>query len=125
MKILIADDNKPSRMLLQSILKGAGAEILEAAQGREALDLINREHPGLVLLDIEMPFVDGYTILRSIRGNPQLADIKVIAVTANVMEGSRENAIAAGFDGFISKPVTAQTIRHQVHELSTTGRIQS
>jgi CheY-like chemotaxis protein len=110
-KILIVDDNEPSRALLRAVLRAPGRQIFEASQGREALELIARETPDLVLLDIEMPELDGYGVVRALRDNSQMAAVPVVAVTANAMQGARERILAAGFDDCITKPIDATAIR--------------
>lgn len=121
-KILVVDDNRASRELLRALLRAPDRHILEASQGQEALELIAQEQPDLVLLDIEMPVLDGYGVVRALRQNPRLASIWVVAVTANAMQGARERALAAGFDGYITKPISAPAVREQVAELLGSAR---
>jgi two-component system cell cycle response regulator DivK len=116
-KILVADDSRISRELLRDVLESEGREILEARNGREALDMVARDRPDLVLLDLEMPLVDGFTVLRELRRDPLSGGIPVVAVTAKVMQPEREKIMAAGFDAYISKPVCAAGLRKQVEEL--------
>lgn len=116
-KILVVDDNRASRELLRAILKDFACEITEATHGQEALDQIRRERPDLVLLDIDMPVLDGFTVVRAIRQDSHLADLPVVAVTAYAMEGDRDKALAAGFTAYVAKPVRAASLRKQVQEL--------
>ncbi len=113
-RILIVDDNAASRALLGAILESDETQLTEAADGREALDRIARHAPDLVLLDIEIPVLDGYAVLARLREQPALARLPVIAVTANAMQGSREKALAAGFDEYVTKPVHPAALRKQV-----------
>lgn len=116
-KILIVDDNRASRDLIRAILKSVPCEMLEAKHGQEALDLIHQERPDLVLLDIDMPVLDGLSVIRKIRQEPGLANLPVIAVTSFAMQGERDKAMAAGFTGYITKPVRAVALRHEVQQL--------
>jgi CheY-like chemotaxis protein len=117
-RILIADDNAVSRELLRHILKDACDEIVEASEGRETLQKVADARPDLVLLDLEMPRLDGYAVLRRLREDPRLAATRVVAVTARAMQGDREQAVAAGFDGYITKPINAVEVRRCVERLS-------
>jgi CheY-like chemotaxis protein len=104
-KILVAEDNVPNRELMREILESRGHEVIEACDGQEALDKLEQTSPDLVLLDIQMPVLDGYAVLRSMRGNARFAALRVLAVTAFAMQGNREQVLAAGFDGYLSKPI--------------------
>jgi two-component system cell cycle response regulator DivK len=116
-KILIVDDNAPSRDLLRAILKSVPSDIIEAKHGQEALDLIQQERPDLVLMDIDMPVLDGLSAVRKIRQTPSLADLPVVAVTSFAMEGDREKGLAAGFTAYLVKPLRAAALREQVQQL--------
>jgi len=116
-KILIVDDNGPSRELIRAILKTVRCDIIEAKHGQEALDLIQQERPDLVLLDIDMPVLDGPSTVRIIRQDPALADLPVVAVTSFAMEGDREKGLAAGVTAYIKKPVRAAVLRQEVQHL--------
>jgi CheY-like chemotaxis protein len=116
-KILIVDDNRASRDLLRAILKSVCSDIVEAKNGQEALDLIQQDRPDLVLLDIDMPVLDGLSAVRKIRQDPSLADLPVVAVTSFAMEGDRDKGLAAGFTMYLTKPVRAATLRQQVQQL--------
>jgi two-component system cell cycle response regulator DivK len=120
-KVLIADDNRASRDLIRAILKSVRCNIIEASHGQQALDLIQQERPDLVLLDIDMPGLDGLTVVKRIRENISLAGLPVVAVTAFAMEGDREKAIAAGFTAYVTKPVRAAALRQQVQQLLGTA----
>jgi len=116
-KVLIVDDNRASRDLIRAILKPVRCEIVEASHGQQALDLIQQERPDLVLLDIEMPGMDGITVVKRIRENQSLAGLPVVAVTALAMEGDREKGMAAGFTAYLTKPVRVSLLRRQVQQL--------
>jgi two-component system cell cycle response regulator DivK len=116
-RILVADDNAASRELVREVLAAPGREILEAAQGQEALNRIEESRPDLVLLDIQMPVLDGFAVLYRLRRTPALAHIPVVALTAFAMQGDRQRALAAGFDEYITKPIDAAALRRQVRVL--------
>lgn len=116
-RILVVDDNATSRELLRHVFKPAFGDVLEASRGEEALEKIARERPDLVLLDLEMPGLDGYAVLRRVRQDTRLAALRVVAVTARAMQGDREKALAAGFDGYITKPIDAVGLREYVAQL--------
>lgn len=118
MTILLADDNLPSRELMREILEASGHIIVEAVNGRDALDLIRRNQPELVFLDLQMPVLDGFSVIRELRNDSRFRSLPVVAVTASAMLGDRERAIAAGFDSYIAKPINLGEVRKQVELLS-------
>ena len=99
---------------MRESLKDYVSSIVEASNGREALQKIRVTRPDLVLLDIQMPEMDGYEVLREIRGDPALTGLRVIALTAFAMRDDRERALAAGFDDYLPKPVTAAQLKDQL-----------
>jgi two-component system, cell cycle response regulator DivK len=113
-KILVVDDNPVSRELIREVLDFPDWQILEAANGREALETISEEMPDLVLLDIQMPEYSGFDVLRRIKEDPRLNRIAVLAFTAFAMREDRQNALAAGFDGYVTKPINAVDLRKQI-----------
>ncbi|MFB3827219.1 MAG: response regulator [Bryobacteraceae bacterium] len=116
-KILVVDDNPVSRELLCELLGAPGREIAEAADGQEALQRIAADPPDLVLLDINMPVLDGYEVVARLRAEPRYAGLRVVALTAFAMRGDRQRALQSGFDGYITKPVDGATLRRQIREL--------
>jgi CheY-like chemotaxis protein len=116
-KILIVDDNLASRELLLAILKRSSYDILEACNGKEALDVIVGIRPDLVLLDVEMPVLDGISVVRRLRQDSRFASLPVLAVTADAMQGTRDRILAEGFTGYVTKPIDASLIRKQVREI--------
>jgi two-component system, cell cycle response regulator DivK len=116
-KIVVVDDNAASRELIREVLDSPDHRILEAADGREALDLILKSDPDLVLMDIQLPGLDGYSLIRILRQNPRFSRLKMVAVTAFAMQGDREKALTAGFDGYITKPINTYHLEEQVQEL--------
>jgi CheY-like chemotaxis protein len=115
--VLIAEDNAVNRELLRELLESRGYAVVEACDGREALEVIDQTQPDLLLLDIGMPKMDGFAVLGSIRNNAKLATLPVLAVTAYAMQGDREKVLKAGFDGYISKPVNAHSLTKELERL--------
>jgi two-component system cell cycle response regulator DivK len=104
-RILVVEDNEMNMKLFRDILLATGYGTLEARTGGEAVDLAVQHAPDLVLLDIQLPDTDGVDILRRLRTDGRTSAIPVLAVTAQAMHGDRERFLAAGFDGYVSKPV--------------------
>jgi two-component system cell cycle response regulator DivK len=120
-KILIAEDNPASSELMMEVLSGRGYELIEACDGRQALEKIEETEPDLVLLDIQLPILDGFAVLFQLRQNPRFAHLRVAAVTANAMKEDREKVLGAGFDAYITKPIDAAALRMQVDQLLLKG----
>ena len=116
-KILVAEDNLPNRELIREILEACGYEVIEAGDGQQALDKLEENLPDLVLLDIQMPVLDGYAVVRKLRQTPRLASLKVLALTAYAMQGDREKVLEAGFDGYLTKPVDMVSLAKQIAQL--------
>ncbi|HTM12064.1 MAG TPA: response regulator [Bryobacteraceae bacterium] len=113
-RVLVADDNPAGRELVREILEDLVSNLVEAENGSDALEKIRRAPPDLVLLDIQMPEMDGFQVLREIRRDPALKSLRVVALTAFAMQGDRERALEAGFDDYITKPVTAAKLKAQL-----------
>jgi CheY-like chemotaxis protein len=116
-KILVAEDNAVNRELLRELLEMRGHSVLEACDGLETLRLIEHSQPDLLLLDIGMPALDGFGVVRKIRENPDSAALRVLAVTAYAMQGDREKILTAGFDGYLSKPINPQFLIQEIERL--------
>ncbi len=116
-KILIAEDDPASRELLLEILSGQGYEVVEAHDGTEALDKIEQTNPDLVLMDIQMPGLDGFGVLSRLRENPRFAALPVVALTAYAMREDRERTRKAGFTAHLTKPVNGVALRDQLQLL--------
>ena len=108
-KIVVVEDNPDNRLLVQVILEPL-YQVTEYENGFTALEGLSRQKPDLVLLDVSLPEMDGTEVLRRIRGDPRLRDLPVIALTAHAMAGDREKYLAAGFDDYVSKPITDETL---------------
>ena len=121
--IIVVDDNPASRELIRETLDSPDHCIMEAGDGPAALDLIIASGADLVLLDIQLPILDGYSVMRHLRQDSRFARLKIVAVTAFAMQGDREKALAAGFDGYITKPIDTYYLEQQVQELLRDGRL--
>jgi two-component system cell cycle response regulator DivK len=109
-RILVVEDNEKNMKLLRDVLNAMGYRTLEATTGGEAVELATQQTPDLVLMDIQMPDVDGVEALRRLRADERTAAIPVLAVTAQAMQGDREHFLAEGFDGYLSKPVNIREL---------------
>ena len=116
-KILIAEDNAVNRELLRELLEMRGYTVVEACDGEEALRMIEQTQPDLLLLDVGMPVLDGFAVVRKIRENPRLAPLPVVAVTAYAMQGDREKILNSKFDGYLSKPVNSRSLAEELDRL--------
>ncbi|HEY4678096.1 MAG TPA: response regulator [Candidatus Angelobacter sp.] len=115
--ILIADDKATSRELLRTVLERQGYAVSDAADGKEALEKVRAETPDLILLDLQMPIRNGYEVLGELREDPAYATLPIIALTASAMQGDREKALAAGFTGYLAKPVALSHLREEIQRL--------
>jgi two-component system cell cycle response regulator DivK len=104
-RVLVVEDNGRNMKLFRDVLAASGYRTLEATTGSLAVELAQRHIPDIVLMDVQLPDLDGVEALRRIRSDPRTAYVPVIAVTAQAMDGDRERFLRAGFDGYISKPV--------------------
>jgi len=112
--VLYIEDNDDNRTLVKRILMAEGIEVLEAADGAPGLALALDHRPDLILMDINLPEIDGYEWTTRIKSIPELRGVPIVALTANVMKGDREKSIAAGCDGYIQKPVDVDRLPDQI-----------
>jgi DNA-binding response OmpR family regulator len=115
--VLIAEDERSLRALIRAALSGMPVRVLEATTGTEALTLAQRELPNLVLLDVGMTGIDGYAVCRALKGEQRTAAIKVVMLTARAQRRDRERGIAAGADGYITKPFSPAELRASVGQI--------
>jgi signal transduction histidine kinase/CheY-like chemotaxis protein len=115
-KILYIEDNRENRMLVRAVLEASGYTIVEAEDGLAGIEAAIREEPALILLDINLPGVDGYEIVAILKSFPNLAATPVIAVTAYAMQGDRQRTLVAGCDGYIQKPINVDAFPGEVAE---------
>lgn len=103
--VLYIEDNFENRMLVRRVLASEGYDVLEAEEAQQGLELARSQIPDLIMIDINMPNMDGLTLTSMMKADPTLESIPVVALTANVMRGDRERTLAAGCDGYIQKPI--------------------
>ncbi|TFH34905.1 MAG: response regulator [Anaerolineales bacterium] len=113
-KVLYVEDNVDNRMLVQRILQAEGYEFFGAGSATEGLALAHKHRPDLILVDINMPEIDGLSMTRELKADRSFARTPVIAITANVMRGDRERTLAAGCDGYIQKPIDVDYLPRQI-----------
>lgn len=116
-KILIVEDDPASRRLLEMALRPKDYILLKAADGAEALDMALREHPDLILLDMQLPGLDGLEVTRSLRHNPAFKQTPIICVTAYAMMGDQEKVLDAGCDVYLAKPIDTRKLPELVAEM--------
>jgi two-component system cell cycle response regulator DivK len=121
--ILIVEDNEKNRKLLRDVLRFKGYDTVEATTAEVGLDLARTRAPALVLMDIQLPGMDGLTALRHLRADPATRRIPVVAVTASAMVHHRRDILAAGFDGYLTKPISIKQLLEEVRTiLDSPGR---
>jgi len=120
-RILCVEDNPQNMRLVRKILKHHGFEVIEAVDGLTGVDLANKEKPDLILMDINLPDIDGLEATARIKANSELRTIPVVALTANAMYGDEERVLAAGCDGYISKPVSRAKLIESVNQFLNIG----
>ena len=115
--ILVVEDNEKNRKLVRDVLTVTGYRLLESETGEEGLRLAGEHHPALVLMDIQLPGIDGIETLRRLRADAATASIPVVAVTASAMMHDRQKILAAGFDGYQAKPISVRPFLELVREV--------
>ncbi|MEJ2571773.1 MAG: response regulator [Anaerolineales bacterium] len=112
--VLYVEDTVDNRILVRRILQAEGYNILEAGSAQEGLKLALSEQPDLILVDINLPEVDGLTFTKRLKSDPNLARVPIVALTANVLRGDRERSLRAGCDGYIQKPIDVDLFPSQI-----------
>ena len=120
--ILIVEDNEKNMKLVRDILQHQGHTTLEAATGADGVRIAKDAKPDLVLMDIQLPDIDGITALRQIRAEPLLDAMPVLAVSASVMPDEQQKIVTSGFDAFVTKPINLKQFRDTVKRFLTQGR---
>jgi two-component system cell cycle response regulator DivK len=115
-KLLIVDDTELNRDLLRTVLEFHGYEVIEAADGAQGVEAACEQRPALILLDIQMPVMNGFATIAALRNEPALDGVKIIALTSFAMQGDRERILEAGFDDYVAKPVEIRTLPGQIRE---------
>ena len=114
--VLHVEDNFDNRLLVRRLLQAFGYAVIEAENASMAREMLQTHRPDLILMDINMPDVDGYTLTNELKAMPKLQGIPIVAITANVMKGDRERTLSAGCDGYIEKPIDVDKFIDQVEQ---------
>ncbi|APR04773.1 response regulator [Thauera chlorobenzoica] len=120
-RILLIEDNEQNRYLAGFLLQARGWEVLHAEDGPAGLIMAAESDPALILLDIQLPGMDGYAVAHRLRANPALAGVPVVAVTSYAMPGDREQCLAAGCDGYLEKPIDPESFVFEVERFLGAG----
>jgi two-component system, cell cycle response regulator DivK len=115
-RILVVEDQPDSRRIIRDMLAGTDYEITEAENGEEALAAIAKQRPDLVLMDIQLPIMDGYTATKQIKADPALRSIPIIAVTSHALDGEEQTARAAGCDGYVPEPYSPRQLLAKIRQ---------
>ena len=115
-RILVVEDTEDNRQIIRDLLTSVGYELIEAVDGAEGVALAQSEKPDLILMDIQLPVVDGYEATRRIRAVPELANVPIIAVTSYALSGDEAKARAAGCDGYVAKPYSPRQLLAKIRE---------
>ena len=115
-RILMVEDTEDNRQIMRDLLTSAGYELLEAVNGAEGVAMAAREKPDLILMDIQLPVMDGYEASRRIKADPQLRHIPIIAVTSYALSGDEAKTLAAGCDGYVAKPFSPRALLAKIRE---------
>jgi two-component system cell cycle response regulator DivK len=115
-RILVVEDQEDNRRILRDLLTNAGYEIIEAENGEQGLAVAARERPDLILMDIQLPLLDGYEVTRRIKADPALRAIPIIAITSYALSGDENKARAAGCDAYVTKPYSPRALLAKIRE---------
>ena len=122
-RILVVEDNPKNLKLVRDVLQFSGYDVIEATSGEDGVRLAKQERPDLILMDLQLPGIDGTEALRQIRENDDGDGVPVVAVTAFAMSEDRDRAYAAGFNGYMEKPISVRTLQQKVHDFLTPGGV--
>ena len=115
-RILVVEDQEDNRQIVRDLLTSAGYELIEAGTGEDGVALAETQHPDLILMDIQLPGLDGYEATRRIKANPALRQIPIIAVTSYALSGDDAKALAAGCDAYVTKPFSPRVLLAKIRE---------
>lgn len=116
-RILVAEDRPASLELICTVLEAAGYEVIEAMDGQQAVEKALENPADLLLLDLQMPKLDGFGVVSLLRRDPRFRNTPIVALTASAMQGDRERALAAGFSSYITKPIDLTVLRSEMERL--------
>lgn len=120
-RILVVEDNPKNLKLVRDVLRFSGYEVIEASSGEDGVRLAASEHPDLILMDLQLPGIDGAEALRRIRAGEREHAVPVVAVTAFAMDNDRHDAFASGFTGYVEKPISIRRLPQQVRDFLQLG----
>ena len=115
-RILVIEDQEDNRRIVRDLVTASGYVLLEAATGEDGVTMASRERPDLILMDIQLPGIDGYEVSRRIKADPLLNHIPIIAVTSYALSGDDQKAFAAGCDGYVTKPYSPRLLLAKIRE---------
>ena len=115
-KVLVIEDNEQNMYLVKFILEVHGYEVIQARNGSDGIFMAREHKPDLILLDIQLPILDGYTVARELRKINAMQHVPILAVTSYAMPGDREQALAAGCNGYIEKPINPDTFMNEINQ---------
>lgn len=113
-RVLYVEDNPENRLLIKRVLESDGFEVFEAESANEAWSVLNNHQIDLILIDINLPEVDGYSLTQKLKSQQKFQSTPIVALTANVMKGDREKSFQAGCDGYLQKPIDVDTFPTQI-----------
>ncbi|MFZ6007030.1 MAG: response regulator [Nitrospirota bacterium] len=116
-KILVVEDNEKNRVLVRDILRYYGYDVIEAIDGEKGIKMAKEQSPDLILMDMQMPVVDGFNAIKMLKNDPDTKHIKIIAVTSYAMKGDRERIIKAGADDYMAKPLDTRELPRIIQRL--------
>ena len=123
--ILIVEDNEKNRKLVRDVLQVKGYKTIESETAEEGLKLAIEKSPGLILMDIQLPGMDGITALKKLRTDPETKSIRVIAITASAMTYNRVTMLAEGFDGYQTKPISVKDFLEEVRRVLDSDQVKA
>lgn len=115
-RVLVIEDHEDNRRIVRDLLRATGYEMIEAVTGEDGVAAAERERPDLILMDIQLPGIDGYEATRRIKANPELNKTPIIAVTSYALSGDDQKAFAAGCDGYVTKPYSPRMLLAKIRE---------
>jgi two-component system, cell cycle response regulator DivK len=116
-RILVVEDTDDNRQIMRDLLTGAGYDLIEAVDGAEGVAAAQRERPDLILMDIQLPVIDGYEATRRLKADPATTHIPIIAVTSYALSGDESKAFAAGCNAYVAKPFSPRQLLGKVREM--------
>ena len=120
-RILVVEDNPKNLKLVRDVLRHSGYEVVEATTGEDGVRLAQEVSPDLILMDLQLPGIDGAETLRRIRQHVHMRAVPVVAVTAFAMDDDRRKAFSSGFNGYVEKPISVRSLPQQVHDFLELG----